>query len=205
MIKNLIKNWRISLAILIMAVFVNWQIIDAATTSDSSKYGRDNYNKVSDAIVAYHKNVNQIFNDKIKLLVSGDGVMDFDENCPAANASTYCLAQEVVSEYIEFQKGLDDHMLYAVDAGDDLLYISSVTEQAKARYTMIEVERGYAMEIMDLALAAYNELQIAYPLHHKYEEIIDSLDTYNSKLAKWRDSASEWPSDFIDVSTTECT
>jgi len=191
-----------------MVVFVNWQIISAATTPYESKYSTKYYSNVYDAVVAYHSKMNDLMNSKIEILVSGtpnDSQMNSDGVCSSENVSTYCLAEEMVDEYIEFRAGLEDHAIYATDAGDtDTMVLSTVSTKAKARGQLITLEQENAIKIMDMALAAYNELQIALPLHNSYKQTIEDLENYNSALGEFRTEVTEWENDFIDVSTTDC-
>lgn len=200
---RILKNWRLSLTVIIVAVFANWLIIDAHTQAESD-YSRDSYGQVSDAIVAYHTTINEKFNDYMDILLSGEGDVEFDEDCPEGNISTYCLAQDVVDELIKFQFGLDDHAQYITDVDTETTNLGEITDEMALRQDMITLERQVAFDTLDLALAMYNEFQMMYPLHQEYEGLIETLELYNEKLAEWRKVIYEWPGDFIDVSTNKC-
>lgn len=206
---KILQNWRTSLAFVLMAIFINWQIVASAITPYESKYSTKYYSNVYDAVVAYHSKLNDLMNDKIEILVSGDYEEEqmMSEDCSDEdNISTYCLAEEMVSEYIEFRAGLEDHAIYAIDSDDTeiAMVIETVATKSKARNQLITLEQENAIKIMDMALAAYNELQIALPIHNSYKETIKDLEDYNSALGDLRTEIAEWESKFIDVSTTDC-
>lgn len=210
---KILQNWRITLAFILMAVFVNWQIISAYTEPSESNYSRTHYASVYDAITAYHSKLNDLMNHKIEILVSCDpskpedckqSMPEAGKKCEADNISTYCLAEEMVEEYIDFKSGLEDHAIYALDANDSEMVLTNISVKANARSRMITLEQENAIKILDTALAAYNELQIALPMHNSYLETISILKDYDSALIDFRDEVAEWESDFIDVSTTDC-
>jgi len=204
---EIFKNWRTALAIIFLAIFINWQVISAATTESDSDYSRSQYGNVYEAIVAYHKDINDIFNEYIEVVVSSeDPNTAYDEDCPSDNVSTYCLAKEVIPIYIAYLDALDEHSEYPLDesAESEITNLSTITQVTSTRLAMISAERESAYQIIDLALAAYNEFQIMYPIHTEYEHLIKDFEDYNEILGKWRTEIAEWPGDFIDVSTTDC-
>ncbi|MBU1019340.1 MAG: hypothetical protein ABII07_04760 [Patescibacteria group bacterium] len=201
--KKILKNWRITTAVLLLAIFLNWQIIEAAT-DDSSKYSSDHYDTFYDSVTAYHTNINDIFNKRLELLVSGEGEREVPTACSEDNVTTYCVAEAVTKEYIEFTKGVDTFS-YVIDVEDGKKYlIDDLTQIMSDRATIIDLEKEAAYKAMDMTLAIYNEFQIMYPIHLEYEATIEALESYNKQLSKWRDALSEWPTDFIDVSTNKC-
>lgn len=204
---KILQNRRIALAFILIAIFVNWQIISAYTEPSTSEYSTAHYASVYDAIVAYHSKLNGLMNDKIEILVSGNYELEdqsLPEECYDENISTYCLAEEMVKEYIEFKSGLEDHALYAIDSGDSETMLVDMAAKAGARSRMIELEQENAVKIIDMALAAYNELQITLPMHNSYLETLDILEDYDSTLSDFREEIAKWEADFIDVSTTDC-
>lgn len=191
-----------------MAIFVNYNIISAADDDDTSKYGRANYGDLEDAISAYHENVNKIFNDKLEIMVEAEDPIteppSENETCTKNNVSTYCIAEAAVSEYMNFIAGLEEHSAYAADTSQTSTNLSEITESASSRSQIISLEKEYSLKALDTALAVYNEFQIMYPLHKEYQDIIKVLESYNTALADFRTAMAEWPSDFIDASTTDC-
>ncbi|EKD63313.1 MAG: hypothetical protein ACD_51C00298G0003 [uncultured bacterium] len=203
------KNIRLTLAFVMMAVFINWQIISAYTAPSASKYSTSYYSSVYDAVVAYHSTLNDLMNDKIEILITADeeDLLFDSETCDDEfNISTYCLAESMVKEYIEFKSGLEDHSLYAIDAEDSNseILLVDMSAKAEARSRIISLEQENAIKILDMSLAAYNELQIALPMHNSYLDTLDVLKDYDSELIDLREDVAEWEADFIDVSTTDC-
>ena len=66
-------------------------------------------------------------------------------------------------------------------------------------------EIDFAQQALDQGLAAYNEFQMALPLHREYQEIIKSLEAYRDAVAAIRKEVELYPSTFLDVTTTACT
>jgi len=202
------KNWRICLAFVLMAIFVNYNIISAANNEETNKYGRSNYGKLDDAVSAYHETLNTIFNKKLEIMVEADDPVteppSATEPCTETNVSTYCVAEAAISEYMKFMAGLSEHALYSTDAGDKSTSIGELTDSAASRSQIISMEKEYALKTIDTALAVYNEFQIMYPLHKEYQDLIKIFETYNTALADFRTELAAWPSEFIDASTTDC-
>lgn len=73
------------------------------------------------------------------------------------------------------------------------------------RMEFIDNEIEVAGDALDKTLAAYNELQMAYPIHKENIKLIKNLEEYNKKLAEIRREIESFPGKFIDASTTKCT
>jgi len=74
-----------------------------------------------------------------------------------------------------------------------------------ARLEAITREKSSAKRALDQTLSAYNELRTAWPMHKKYMEIYKSLTKYRDKMVEIRKQVEEFPSKFIDATTTKCT
>lgn len=127
--------------------------------------------------------------------------------------STYCLAQDGLNEYFAFRKAM---LIEKVKAqGDTIQKFQTVSGAGQsvgsglldyaARVARVDRELQIAVQTLDQGLAAYNELQMALPLHKKYKEIIKSLEHYRDKVSGIRTEAEFFPATFIDVMTTKCT
>lgn len=73
-----------------------------------------------------------------------------------------------------------------------------------ARINRIDREIDIARQTLDQALAAYNEMQMALPLHAKFQETIKLLEKYRDKISKVRKEIDFYPRTFIDVTTPSC-
>lgn len=145
------------------------------------------------------------------------------------NLSTYCLSQAVVNEYFAFRRAMSFARRQAKDSAaqrfkTDLTTLttqdgsvpSGVIEQKSlldagkniqeygAVMEKIDRELAISREAIDQGLAAYQELQMSLPLHRKYLEVAKMLEKYRDKVADIRDEVSQYPTTFLDVTTTQC-
>lgn len=144
------------------------------------------------------------------------------------NHSTYCLAEEASNEYFEFKDALESAKKYQKDLAIEFFQTKSGTGVSDAPNTItdatvdfttgikalqksgeyinqIDLEADIARQALDQTLAAYNELQMALPLHRKYREVITALEKFRDGIAKVRDQIELFPSTFKDVTTPACT
>lgn len=141
--------------------------------------------------------------------------------------STYCLAQVSVDEYFKFRAGMlrlkglarkeagDRYEVLKKDEGDDRFTVSSgtgagnIADRQLRNYgetiNKIDREIEIARQTLDQALAAYNELSIALPLHRKYQEVITSLEKYRDNVSAIRSEIDLYPATFLNVTTPACT
>jgi hypothetical protein len=73
------------------------------------------------------------------------------------------------------------------------------------RIALIEDQKDLAKDVMDVALATYNQLLMYYKLHVAYEGVIEDLEEYRDALSDVRFQVEKYPSKFHNVTTTECT
>ena len=206
MMDKIFQYWRVGLAVCLLAVIVNLEIISAATDDDVADFKYDDHDTFEEAVIAYHTTVNDIFNKKIDLLINNDAenlnIQYIEgEDCEEDNVSTLCLAELIVAEYIDFISSIDDYKVVSSEEGGTLEDLTTLLSWKK---TMVDLEKDAAYRTMNQALAVYNELQIMYPIHLQYEVIIETLESYNKSVADWRKEIRAWPTDFIDVSTNKC-
>lgn len=160
-----------------------------------------------------------------KLLSPGEPI--FDENgqqvgrkkCQGEgediNLSTYCLAQAATEEYFEFRQAmLEARRLAQIEAAQkkfepgektDISQLSHSLLSLGAALNRIDREIEISRTALDQALSAYNELQMALPLHRKYLETIEVLEEYRDKVSDIRRETDLYPVTFLDVTTTQCT
>lgn len=152
----------------------------------------------------------------------------FREPCKDVNLSTYCLAQDTVKEYFEFKDALESAKKYQKDMAIEFFQAKAGTSVSNAPNTItdatvdftsgikalqksgeyinqIDLEADIARQALDQTLAAYNELQMALPMHRKYREVITALEKFRDGIAKVRDQIELYPSTFKDVTTSACT
>lgn len=147
------------------------------------------------------------------------------------NISTACLAVRLTEEYIpfayrmeEWKKEISDLVNVSTEmplcdvAGKEIdpeehpeimdVYqhrYDTAIAQARLRSEMIDRELENAKKAMDLTLAAYNELQMALPLHMRYMRIVRELEKFRDSLGDLRSVVEAYPSIFPNASTTKCT
>jgi len=136
------------------------------------------------------------------------------QDCPAdaSNFSTYCVGQLILTDetagYIAYRRALDCRrgLLYdSSQKGNDTYSSQGQAVLAmSARLEAIVREKTAAKRALDQTLAAYNELRTAWPMHKKYMQIYESLIKYRDKMVEIRNQVEEFPSKFIDASTTKC-
>ena len=65
-------------------------------------------------------------------------------------------------------------------------------------------EITFAKQALDQTLSAYDQLRVAWPIHMKYIDIYAALEKYRDKLVSIRNATNQYPSKFIDLTTTSC-
>ncbi|MBP9718057.1 hypothetical protein KBD59_02050 [Candidatus Gracilibacteria bacterium] len=155
---------------------------------------------------------------------SGDGTI---------NLSTYCASMDMTKEYFLMREALStlrgEAMTQAIQRFETLGQVrkpdgsfDNVVEQPRIFgggtlgegqrrlqdygqiANHIDSELDLARKALDQGLAAYNELQLALPMHVKYKKITVSLEKYRDKLSELRQDIEFYPATFIDVTTPAC-
>lgn len=151
-----------------------------------------------------------------------NGVPTIRQSCDSVpkNLSTYCLAISGTRKYFEFRDALLVARSAAEQAAGNVsarLQSGAITKNgdiSDAQQNMqnlgqlidkINREADLSRQALDQALSAYNEMQYALPLHTKYMEVVKSLEKYRDKVAGIRRTIEQFPSTFLDVTTTQCT
>lgn len=149
------------------------------------------------------------------------------------NYSTFCVAANLLSDekrgdgYMQYAQALDcrrgklfetaqEETLYN-EYGEALIRGEENEEEFEqvlqtqkalgisARLDAIDREIKTAKRALDQTLAAYEELKTAWPMHQRYIEIYEQLVKYRDKMVEVRHQVEEFPSKFIDATTTKCT
>lgn len=161
----------------------------------------------------------------------GKAPADPEDCIGGANYSTFCVAYVLLTNkrfgYMPYRKALDcrkytildgalqrdqwnkyvDTMIYGRTAEESVqtIYQGQKVLEVSSKLQAIEREIADSKNALDQALAAYEELKTAWPMHKKYMEIYENLIKYRDKLAEIRGHVEEFPSKFIDATTTQCT
>lgn len=180
-----------------------------ADEADVKRYSRDKIG-LQQAIIRYHRDVNDLFNEHTeKLFAGGNYTMSPPENKSCSdnkNISTYCLGVRAVEQYDSFVQAMDTHRPFLRDKNDgSSKTLEELRVQEKERAVLINEQILIAEKTLSTALAAYDQLQIFYPLHVKYQGLIESLETYRDGLAKIRHEVEKYPGKFQNVTTNKCT
>lgn len=154
--------------------------------------------------------------------------------CSEESLSTYCLSREAVLEYFEFRGAMKEiRKIEITEAGErigerqksesdpwpvrsplikaaggaiaDFLTGKKSLEAHEETLDQIDGELSTAQTALDHALAAYNEMQMAVPLHRKYQEVIEQLEKYRDQISDIRKDVDLYPETFLDVTTPACT
>lgn len=154
-----------------------------------------------------------------------------DEN--RKNYSTFCVAANMISDttngdgYLQYAQALNCRRSDIFDtvqeesayqAYGDALILGEENEQdfervlqgqkaleISARLDAVDREIDTAKRALDQTLSAYNELKTAWPMHVRFVEIYGDLVKYRDKMIEIRHQVEEYPSKFIDATTTACT
>jgi len=209
----MIKKHKLKLVtaflISIMLILNTVQLKDLFALAATSPYENDKLS-IYDIELLYQSRINDLFNAKLKLLSEGEkgsgiGKTPDGDECPENNYSTYCLAMTAAKEYEQFKATLVKRR-QLVDIGTDAnATLGEVVTKAFSKTTEIDLELARSKKALDSALANYNELRIAYPMHLQYLDLIKNLTQYNKKLTDLRKEVEKLPGKFIDASTAQCT
>lgn len=90
------------------------------------------------------------------------------------------------------------------ESNADAVYLSQKGLSASASIDTINKEISASKEVLDQAIAAYDELRTAWPMHQSYIAVYKELETYRDNLVKVRQQTDQFPSKFIDLTTTMC-
>jgi hypothetical protein len=154
-------------------------------------------------MLAHHKYMNTLFNDRIKLISSakiptGDCVND--------DIRTYCLAEEGEEALQDYLDGLEK-LRTKINKGIANVPYTFVTiaENLDEQGFEIDKEKKAAEESFLLALELYDQYQMNLGIHNAYQKVISNLEKYRDKLIKIRKPSDLLPSKFIGVTTDKCT
>lgn len=227
---NLVKR---TIRTLIFSVFTLFALYGGYTIFAADEYSFETPNAGFYSVKSeYHSTMNDYFNYKIELFLeteldSPNQVPPPDGNCPKAteesdsayNVSTYCVAMGAVDIFTAYMKTLDDVSAPILSLNEDaaeqqpallpivgnpFAAVRSILGAATNVEDAIGKERIEAEKVLDMAIAAYNEFRLAYPMHEKYEEIIVDLYKYRDMIADITTKTMDFPGEFIDSTSKSC-
>jgi len=184
----------------------NAQLLAYGITDSSNPYLPSKDMKFEQAVNEYHRRINAIFANAINnLLTNPEAIAVYDVECGDNNISTYCVGDAALKELENYKRALIEHAKL-LDVDENIRETQlSVSTRFASKINKVEKEIGRAEESLDLALAVYNELQVAYPIHLELMVTIDNLEDYKKRLKALRKQVNKFPSKFIDVTTNKCT
>lgn len=126
------------------------------------------------------------------------------------NASTYCVSVRSLDMYMAYmvhlgkiQSSLDIESL-GLKSGILAPTTNLIYKALSARDEKINQDIEESRRVLEATLSAYNEFMIAYPIHKHYQVVIKNLIKYKNKLKDVRDYIIQFPSTFIDATSTKC-
>ncbi|MFA7685531.1 MAG: hypothetical protein WCX95_01885 [Candidatus Gracilibacteria bacterium] len=141
-----------------------------------------------------------------------DGTAKCEKKCidDPGNVSTYCVSVRSMDMYLKYVVHLGtilgsvnfENLWFSemrLNPATDLVY-----RQILARDTLINDDIEKSRRVLEATLGAYNEFMIAYPVHRQYQDVIRNLIKYKNKLKDIREYAIQFPSTFIDTTSTKC-
>lgn len=161
--------------------------------------------------LSYHTEMNDFFNKKIKALTDKEGTLTpaDGKNCKD-NVTTYCVAKEATDMFFAYKEellaeksNLQEEIKKAQASGD--VFQQRLIQYNSQKSSGIDEELISAEKTLNMTIEAYNELQIAYPLHVQYQEMINNLETYRYQLDSIEGLTKNFPKVFVNATTTSCT
>lgn len=207
-VKKSLKAFLIAAVIALLIILPFY--IKNAQVVDAQKYQFTVVDGVYYKQIAYHDKMNQFFNSKIKELIDGTGSLEipYNDNCDN-NISTFCVAKGSSDIFFAYREELLNERGTLTDELKDTEFRDfdqAITiERHSQKVHGIDRELVEAEQALDLTIKAYNELQIAWPLHVQYREIITNLEVYRTHLEGFEGMIKLWPKLFPNASTTHCT
>ena len=126
------------------------------------------------------------------------------------NVSTYCVSVRAMDRYMKyiFHLGEIQGSVNFESIGLAEMRLTPLTDAVYrltlARDSEIDAEIERSRRVLESTLTAYNEFMTAYPIHRQYQEVIKNLIKYKNKLKNIRDYVIQFPSTFIDTTSTKC-
>jgi hypothetical protein len=126
------------------------------------------------------------------------------------NISPYCVSIQSMNIYLKYMMHLKS-IQGTIDFGSlgggamRMTPVTDIVYQAIAsRDAEIDKDIESSRRVLEATVATYNEFLTAYPIHKQYNLIINHLVKYKNKLKDLRYEMIQFPSTFIDTTSTKC-
>ncbi len=177
--------------------------------AQNSQYSFSEVSNVYFKQLAYHKELNDFFNKKIAKLRASEGILTpaDGKNCKD-NVTTYCVAAEATEMFFKYKEELlaeKDNLQEEMSRAAGDAFQERLVQLNNQKVNGIDEELKAAEKTLDMTIQAYNEMQIAYPLHVQYQEMITNLETYRYQLESIQGLTENFPKVFVNATTTSCT
>lgn len=131
--------------------------------------------------------------------------------CGEDNFSSYCVGiggMQIYSEYLTklqaLKKTIDFNPWGQGGYFEGGVIATDLLRKQYEKADTIDKESQDAKAVLEATVAAYNEFRMAYPMHKKYQEILNKLTKYKLILKDVRLRVAEFPVRFVDASTSQC-
>jgi hypothetical protein len=175
---------------------------------DLAKLDSSKFNYLRYSYFCYHAALNSKKNDVLEesgqsiLARCPDSCEENDDACEELQSHPICRAKSRcgTAQTPECQADIDQLVL-AENQGFTLAGLStSVSEKVSA----IENELNRAKNALDTTVDTYSQLQSAWKMHLNYVDVFQALVKYRDHLVDIRQQTDNFPSRFIDATTTKC-
>lgn len=131
--------------------------------------------------------------------------------CGEDNFSSYCVgigSLQIYSEYLtklqSLKKTIDFNPWGQGSYFEGGVIATELLRKQYKKADTIDKESQDAKAVLEASVAAYNEFRMAYPMHKKYQEMLNKLTKYKLVLKDVRLRVAEFPVRFVDASTSQC-
>lgn len=213
-----------------LVIFLLFNVVKLRALQSSYTFYDNPELSISQVMTAYHTYINDTVNSYTSTMLAASltdkrgNPPENSNNCPddpQKNFSTYCLAVQLIGDdgknfkgFINYKTALQNRRNKLADKDPLNPYaqgaVNMVDSLTAIRYfairqTNLDQEIDNAKKAIDTTLATYDELRILYPMHEEYVNIFNALVNYRDKLVEVRHETDQFPSRFIDVTTSKCT
>ena len=206
----------------VLLVYGGYTIYAETNSVPDFREGGLDFPKVFDR---YHGEMNTYFNgklEKLNLLVENpdffrdkqkfyaptmnknDDIKTIVSKCGEENVSSYCVSMGALSIYMDYVRVLNRLQGELKTPAGDTFIATDILTETSARNAEIKKEIESSKNVMKAAVGAYNEYRLAYSMHKKYQEIIENLIKYKLAIKDVLKQSSQFPINFIDVTTSQC-